>query len=109
MKRIVCIAFGCLCFLNFAISQALESPKIIKEQSGNFTNYRVEGSLASTQTIGCIPLSEVKNTVTPADLYKGVGECLDKNNYELASSLFMLAGIRNIYTFIYCYRQRRNP
>ena len=28
------------------------SPKIIKEQNGNITNYRVEGSLASTQKIG---------------------------------------------------------
>jgi len=93
MKQIVCIALGCLFFFNSAISQTLESPKTIKEQNGNFTNYRAEGGLASTQTIGCIPLSEVKNTVTPADLYQGVGECLAKDNYELASRLFMLAGI----------------
>ncbi|MGA3281395.1 MAG: hypothetical protein ABSD50_10480 [Smithella sp.] len=74
-------------------AQTLEPPKIIKEQSGNITNYRVEGSLASTQTIGCIPLSEVKNTFTPADLYKGVSECIAKDNYDLGAGLFALAGI----------------
>lgn len=70
-----------------------ESPKIIKEQNGNITNYRTEGNLASTQAVGCIPLTEARNTFTPADLYKGVGECIANNNYDLATGLFMLAGI----------------
>ena len=44
------------------------------------------------QNIGCIPLSAVRNTYTPPDLYRAVTECLAKGNYELALRLFMLAG-----------------
>ena len=73
--------------------QSRESPKIITEQNGRITNYRPDGSLASTQTIGCIPLAEVKSTLTPPDLYKGVGECLGQENYNSAARLFALAGV----------------
>lgn len=76
-----------------ALAQTQDPPKIIKEQSGNITSYHVEGNLASTQTVGCIPLSQAKNTFTPADLYRGVVECLAKDNYEFAVKLFALAGI----------------
>jgi hypothetical protein len=69
------------------------SPKITREQSGNVTNLRVEGSLASTQAVGCIPIEQAKSTFTPADLYKGVSECVAQDKYDLAAGLFMLAGI----------------
>lgn len=75
------------------LAQAHEPPRIIKEQNGKFTNYRVEGSLASTQAVGCIPLAEAKNTFTPPDLYKGASDCLNKDEYESAAELFALAGI----------------
>lgn len=72
---------------------AQESPKVVREENGKITNYRVEGSLASTQTVNCIPLAEAKNTFTPPDLYKAVLDCLTKDNYETAAELFALAGI----------------
>jgi len=86
------LPFFFLFFLAPAFAQTPEPPKIIKEQNGNLINYQAAGNLASTQTIGCISLSEVKNTFTPADLYKGVGECIAKDNYDLATELFFLAG-----------------
>src|SRR6266516_6950910 len=76
-----------------ALAQAPDAPRIIKEQSGNMTNYRSEGSLASTQAVGCILLEQAKNTYTPADLYKGVSDCISQEKYDLAAGLFMLAGI----------------
>lgn len=89
---------GSLLFLllfipTFALAQTLPPPKILKEQSGNVTNYYAEGNLASIQAVGCIPLKEAKNTFTPPDLYKGFEECLAKDNYDLAVGLFALAGI----------------
>jgi hypothetical protein len=71
----------------------LPPPKIIKEQNGRITNLRAEGSLASTQAIGCIPIEEAKNTYTPADIYKGVGECVGQDKYESAVGLYALAGV----------------
>lgn len=75
------------------VSPRIESPKIIREQSGNISNYRAKGNLASTQAVGCITLTEAKNTFTPADLYRSVGECIANNDYHRATGLFMLAGI----------------
>lgn len=80
-------------FSTLALAQTVAPPKIISEQNGRVTNYRAEGSLASTQTIGCIPLVKAKNSFTPPDLYLGVTECIAKGNYDFAASLFALAGI----------------
>jgi hypothetical protein len=74
-------------------SQGLTTPAIAKEQRGNVTNLRAEGSLASTQAIGCIPIAQAKNTFTPADLYKGVSECIAQEKYDFAAGLFLLAGM----------------
>lgn len=76
-----------------ALAQVPDPPRIIIEQSEKMTNYRAEGDLASTQAIGCIPLEQAKNTYTPADLYKGVSECIAQEKYDLAAGLFLLARI----------------
>lgn len=75
-----------------ALAEAQEPPRIIREEKGKVTNYRVEGALASSHPLKCIPLTEAKNTFTPPDLYQGVLECLAKDNYESAAELFALAG-----------------
>jgi hypothetical protein len=86
--------FFVLLFLStMVLAQTMESPKILTRQSGNVKKHWVEGSLASTQTIGCIPLAEAKNTFTPPDLYKGVEACVAQDNYNLAVRLFVLAGM----------------
>ena len=74
-------------------AQTLDPPKIITEKKGNVTNSYAEGSLASTQAPGCISLTEAKNTLTPADLYQGVSDCMQQDKYERATGLFALAGI----------------
>ena len=76
-----------------AVAQTLDPPKIITETNGRLTNIRAEGSLASTQTVGCIPVTDAKNTFTPADLYKGVVDCISQDKYDLGAGLFALAGI----------------
>lgn len=76
-----------------ALAQTFEPRKIITRQSGNVKKHWAEGSLALTQTVGCIPLAQAKNTFTPPDLYKGVEECVAQDNYDLAVRLFVLAGI----------------
>ena len=90
MKRLI---FLLLTFQSLAVAQAVDKPKILIDTNGNFTNIHVEGSLASTQNIGCIRLSESKNTFSPPDLYKGVSECVSQDKYDLAARLFALAGI----------------
>jgi hypothetical protein len=75
------------------VAQTLDPPKLVTEQNGRITNIRAGGSLASTQTVGCIPITEAKNTLTPADLYKGVIECIHQDKYDLAAGLFALAGV----------------
>jgi len=68
-------------------------PNIIEEKHGNVTNYTVEGSLAATNPVGCIPIANAKNDLTPADLYQGVLQCINENKFEMATELFALAGI----------------
>jgi len=82
-----------LIFSTSAFADQLDPPKIIKEQNGRMTNLRAEGSLASTQTIGCIHIEDAKNTYTPADIYKGSGECISQEKYDLAVDLNALAGV----------------
>jgi TPR repeat protein len=75
------------------LAQNTAAPRIITEQYGSSRNYRVEGSLASTRIIGCIPLSKVQNTFTPPDLYRGLVDCISQDNYDFAVRLSALAGI----------------
>lgn len=74
-----------------------ETPKIIVEKNGVATNVTAEGNLASSQTVACIPLSEAKNTFTPADIHKGLGECVTQGKYDFAVSLLMLADMYGLF------------
>jgi len=76
-----------------AYSQDTNQPKLTIEKNGSFTNVNVSGSLASKIDIGCIPMDEVTNQLTPPDLYKGVAACIDADEYEYATDLFALAGM----------------
>ena len=53
----------------------------------------MDGSLASKNDIGCITIINATNKLTPADLYKGVADCINAEKYENASELFALAGM----------------
>ncbi len=88
------LLFFVLTFISaIALAQTPDPPRIITQQSGNVKKHWAEGSLASTQMIGCIHLAEAKNTFTPPDLYKGVEACVAQDNYDFAVKLFILAGI----------------
>lgn len=85
--------FVLLLLSTMVLAQTPEPPKILTQQSGNIKKHWAEGSLASTQTVGCIPLAQAQNTFTPPDLYKGVEACVAQDNYDLAVRLFVLAGM----------------
>lgn len=78
-------------------AQTPKPPKIIVGQSGKVTNVTAEGNLASYQAVGCIPLAEAKNTLTPADIHKGVGQCIEQGNYDFAARLYLLAFMYGIF------------
>ncbi|MEK9629776.1 MAG: hypothetical protein VW455_12250 [Nitrospinota bacterium] len=56
------------------------------------TNYSTWGSLLSFNPIGCEKIENVTNRHTPADINKGISECLEKGKYENAVYLHALAG-----------------
>jgi hypothetical protein len=56
-------------------------------------SFRVGGGIASNNIVACIAFEEVRNTFTPADLYKGVATCVAEDKYDLAANLFALAGV----------------
>ncbi|MBK7001926.1 MAG: hypothetical protein IPH35_18755 [Rhodoferax sp.] len=79
-----------------AVAQTLDPPKIITEKKGNLTKlFRyAEGKLGIvTSARPAFRPTEAKNTLTPADLYQGVSDCIHQDKYERATSLFALAGI----------------
>lgn len=76
-----------------AFAKQEQSIKIIQEQNGNITNIKIEGSLAPTQSLDCISLSEVKATYTPPDLHGAMMKCINIEKYDSAVMLFLLAGI----------------
>jgi len=80
---------------SIAYAQDTNQPKLAIEKNGNLTNINISinGSLASKVNIGCIPMDEVTNKLTPPDLYKGVAACINSDQYEYASDLFALAGM----------------
>lgn len=86
-----------LFFSSFTVAETFAPPKIIVEQKGKVTNVISEGNLASYQAVGCIPLAEVKNTFTPADMHKGVGLCIEQGNYDYAANLYLLAFMYGIF------------
>jgi hypothetical protein len=91
---VAAIAFALLPFsVPQVAAQDGQKPNIIGEKHGNITNYRVEGSLAPMQSVGCIPIAAAKSNMTPADLYPGVLSCIDQSRYDMATALFALAGI----------------
>ena len=90
--------FLLLLFLSpFAFAETPAPPKVIVEQNGKVTNITSEGNLASYHAVGCIPLSEAKNTFTPADIHKGLAQCIEQGNYDYAARMYLLALVYGIF------------
>jgi hypothetical protein len=66
---------------------------VARDAADGVVVYETEGNLESTHDVGCIPLSEVENRFTPADLYPGVAACMEQGNVENGAALMFLAGI----------------
>ncbi|MGJ4786982.1 hypothetical protein EHQ52_09955 [Leptospira koniambonensis] len=49
--------------------------------------------MQSFEPVGCVSISDLKNTNTPADLLPGTRLCLEKDDFEHAVELFAVAGI----------------
>lgn len=56
------------------------------------SHLEAEGNLESTMSVDCVPLKEIRNTHTPADIYLGISACLSKKRYQYAVDLFAVAG-----------------
>jgi hypothetical protein len=62
------------------------------EPRSQVTNYETRGNLEAKAPLACVPLSEVTNQHTPADIYPGVAACIKLGAYEKAVPLYALAG-----------------
>ncbi|MES0372166.1 MAG: hypothetical protein ABUK11_07795 [Mariprofundaceae bacterium] len=85
------ILFGTEC------ANAQQEPEIIITKSGNVTNYRIKGSLESSQSIKCIPFKMVSKKHTPPDIYTGVTACMNKGKYDQAAKLMLMARLYGVY------------
>ena len=72
----------------FTISLALFS----QAASAQVKNHETAGNLESLNNIGCVASTEVKNTYTPADLYRATEVCIRKKDFDRAVFLSAMAG-----------------
>ncbi|AXF85443.1 hypothetical protein DTO96_101174 [Ephemeroptericola cinctiostellae] len=56
-------------------------------------NYQTQGNLQITNNIACVDVSELKNMYTPADVFKGMTNCLDKKDYVAATNLYAFSRV----------------
>ena len=61
------------------------------------TNYEAPGNLESRRDIGCAGLGSIRNTYSPADLYRGIPKCVEQRDFEAGIFLFALAGVYGRY------------
>lgn len=55
-------------------------------------NYEAKGNLQATIDLNCIATDKMKNTYTPADLYRAVGKCLNQGDMKKSVFLYAIAG-----------------
>jgi hypothetical protein len=55
--------------------------------------YESEGNLESTYDIGCADSESLTSKYSPADLYRGLVQCLEKDDYDRGVILYALAGV----------------
>ena len=79
-------------FSTLALAEQPTPPKENQAQHTDITHLYTEGNLASTHPLACLPLAQVKNIDTPADIFKGVRQCVEQNKYDDATDLFAIAG-----------------
>jgi hypothetical protein len=94
-KLFTIILFG---VIGFAYAESSNKPNIIVEKrASNFTNLKVEGSLASSSPLSCVALDKIDNSVTPPDIFSGIAKCVEKGKFEKAGQLLYMARLYGIF------------
>jgi hypothetical protein len=65
--------------------------------AAEITNVEAQGNLQSLNDIGCAHPDALRNIFTPADLYRGVAECIKQKDYDSAVFISALAGVYGVY------------
>lgn len=73
------------------------SVSVPADSRAGIVNIEATGNLLSSYDIGCADISKLSNKLTPADLYRGMSVCLQKNNFRDGAFLFALAGVYGRY------------
>ena len=55
-------------------------------------NQQAKGNLRSLNDIGCTDVAHLRNIYTPADLYRAIPACVERNDYDSAVFISALAG-----------------
>jgi hypothetical protein len=63
------------------------------ETVGNVTRCESASNLGVSHSLRCMPLSDVRNEYTPADIYPAVADCISADRYPEAVDLFLVAGV----------------
>lgn len=63
------------------------------EQRPQITNYQSKGNLQTLSPIRCVDLTAITNKKTPADIFPGVQDCMNKKDYPRAAKLYALADL----------------
>lgn len=74
-------------------AQTPDRPQLLQQQSGTVTRLKMEGSLAATRDLGCLPAEKLEKAFTPPDLHAGVLKCLEQDRVDDAFVMFMMAGM----------------
>lgn len=74
------------------ISTALMQAGCTQTATAPVVDHQAQGNLESNNPIGCVDSTLVRNTHTPADLYRGVAACVSADNLENGAMLYAFAG-----------------
>ena len=61
------------------------------------TSYKTPGNLSSTNPANCTSLEKIKNTQSPADIFKGARKCVLLSEYDKAAILYIAAMAYSFY------------
>lgn len=63
----------------------------------NITNYQSKGNLESPKPASCTAINQLLSTQNPADIFVGMKQCLNDENYSTAAEMYYAAMTYGIY------------
>ena len=84
-----------LLFLSLALVANVGMASTLTAQNSPPRNARANENLTTSPApkVGCMALTEAKNTLTPVILYRASADCISQGKYDQATDLFALAGM----------------